>query len=60
MSPYEQSIEEAKAYVIGELGCVAEVRELMFYITKLETENASLRQQNSDYGWQINPDRMGQ
>lgn len=59
MSPYEQSIEEAKASIIEQLGCMPEVREIMFYIKKLETENASLRKQNSDYGWQINPDRMG-
>lgn len=59
MTPYEQSIRDAKAFIIGELGCIPEVRELMFYIDRLEADNAKLRQQNSDYGWMVNPDRMG-
>lgn len=59
MTPYEQSVAQAIEFIVDKLGKGPEVREVLFYIKKLETENATLRQQNSDYGWQINPDRMG-
>ena len=35
------------------------VNELLKEVAKLRREITELRRQNSDYGWQTNPDRMG-
>lgn len=59
MTPYEQSIQEAKNFVKEQLGHTPQVKELMFYISKLETGLEDLRRHNSDMSWQLNPDRMG-
>lgn len=60
MTPYELYIEEVKGFVNRRLGETIQVRELMFYIQKLEREVKQLREANSNYSWMVNPDRMGQ
>lgn len=54
MTPYEQSIAEATQFIIDKLGRGPEVRELLFYIQKLETENKQLKQRISDLSWEVN------
>lgn len=53
--PSRKSVQEGKADRISDL-----LEEAAREINRLRERNATLERQNSDMGWIINPDRMGQ
>lgn len=53
------NVQQAKAAIVDQLGCVYEVRELFSYIDALEERVKRLEQIHSDLLWQVSPDRMG-
>lgn len=55
----ETLLDDAKSFLIDKLGCGPEVRIIFEHMRTLELRVAELEKQNSDYGWQLNPDRMG-